>query len=62
VLLRLDHVASFIVDAYHSVMRLGSIADTPHMTLVLLPFNVAMLAAQIRDTGYLQVCYRRNRF
>jgi hypothetical protein len=43
-------------------MRLGSIADTPHMTLVFLPLNVAMLAAQIRDTGYGQVCYRRNRF
>jgi hypothetical protein len=58
----LDHVAHVIVNANHGIVRLGSIADTPHMTLVFLPFNVAMLAAQIRDTGYPQVCYRRNRF
>jgi hypothetical protein len=50
VLVRLDHLASFIVNANHSMKRLGSIADTPHMTLVFLPLNVAMLAAQIRDT------------
>jgi hypothetical protein len=60
--MRLDHVARFIVNANRGVMRLGSIADAPHMTLVFLSFDVAMLAAQIRDTGYPQVCYRRNRF
>jgi hypothetical protein len=34
---------------------------TPHMTLPFLHFNAAMLAAELRDPGYVQVSYRRNR-
>jgi hypothetical protein len=40
----------------------GRTADTPHMTLRFFSFDVAMLAAQVCDTGYGQVCYRGNRF
>jgi len=52
VLVRLDHVARFIINANHSIVRFGRTANTPHMPLLFLPFDVAMLATQIRDTGY----------
>jgi len=58
---RFDHVGRFILNAIHSMVRFGG-TDTPRMTMLFLPFNIAMLAAQLRDTGYVQVSYRRNRF
>ena len=40
----------------------GVPAGTPHMTVRFLSFDLAVLAAKVRDTGYRQVCYRRNCF